>query len=44
MHSISNLGWTYKHPSFVCGTNSAKFFLAGSFNFQTNEIEVYARK
>lgn len=42
-YSLSNLGFTYKHPQYANGTNSAKLFLAGSFNFQTSEIEVYAK-
>ncbi len=40
--SFSNLGICYKHPLYAQGTMEAKTFLAGSFNFQTSEIEVFA--
>ena len=39
--SFSNLGNTYVHPSFQNGSNEAKCFLAGSYNFSTSEIEVF---
>ena len=42
--SYSNLGSTYKHPEYAYGTNEAKCFLAGSYNFQTVEIEVYTKQ
>lgn len=42
-HSYSNLGYSYMHPMFNFGSNEAKEFLAGSFNFRTVEIEVYCR-
>ncbi len=38
-----NLGNTYKHPDYLVGTEKAKNILAGSFDFKTTEIEVYAR-
>ena len=41
--SFSNLGQTYKHPQYAQGTPQAQSFLAGSYNFQVNEIEVYAK-
>ncbi len=41
--SYSNLGNTYKHPLFTYGSNEAKNFLAGSYNFQTSDIEVYVQ-
>ena len=41
--SYSNLGYNYKHPLYSYNTNEAKSFLAGSYNFQVSEIEVYAR-
>ena len=44
MDCYSNLGYTYKHPHYACGTNEARTFLAGSFNFQLDEIEVYQRE
>jgi len=39
--SSSGLGATYKHPLYVYGSNEAKTFLSGSYNFQLDEIEVY---
>jgi len=39
--SCSNVGATYKHPSFLYNSHDAKTFLAGSFLFQTVEIEVF---
>lgn len=42
-HSYTNLGYSYMHPDFNFGSNEAKTFLAGSFNFKTVEIEVYCR-
>ena len=41
--SYSNMGFTYKHPQYACGTDEAKTFLAGSFHFQLDEIEVYKK-
>jgi hypothetical protein len=41
MYSYSNLGNTFKHPQYEKGTNEAQTFLAGSFYFQLDEIEVY---
>jgi hypothetical protein len=38
-NSYSYLGYSYKHPQYANGT-----FLAGSFQFQLDEIEVYERK
>ena len=42
--SCSFLGESYKHPQYAFGTNEAKTFLAGSFNFQLDEIEVYKKE
>jgi hypothetical protein len=42
--SSSNLGHSYIHPDYACESNEAKSFLAGSFNFQVSEIEVYIRQ
>ena len=39
--SYSKLGYCYSHPMYAFNTNEAKTFLAGSYNFSTNEIEVY---
>jgi len=38
------LGYSYLHPEYGWGTNEAKTFLAGSFHFQLDEIEVYQKK
>lgn len=42
--SYSNLGTSYKHPRYPYGTNESKAFMAGSYNFQTDEIEVYKKE
>lgn len=39
--SFSNLGSTFKHPEFSFGTKKAKTILAGSYEFQVDEIEVF---
>ena len=39
--SFSDLGDVYKHLQYDYGTNEARAFLAGSYNFQLTEIEVY---
>ena len=44
MNSVSYLGDCYKHPQYAQGTDEAVSFLAGSFKFQLDEIEVYQRK
>jgi BTB/POZ domain-containing protein KCTD9 len=44
MDSYSFLGRTYKHPQYEYGTNEAKSFLAGSYRFQLDEIEVYEKR
>ena len=44
MKSFSNLGWTYEHPEYACKTNEAQSFLAGSYKFQLDEVEVYAKQ
>jgi hypothetical protein len=44
MDSDSYLGKCYKHPQYAFGTNEAKSFLAGSHDFQLDEIEVYEKK
>ena len=40
-NSYSNLGKTYTHPDYPHGSEKAKTILAGSFNFQVQEIEVF---
>jgi len=42
--SCSNLGVSYKHPNYGYGSDEAKSFLAGSYNFRTKEIEVYTKE
>jgi hypothetical protein len=42
--SYSNLGCSYFHPQYLYGTNEVRSFLAGSYNFQLVEIEVYQRE
>jgi hypothetical protein len=44
MDSYSQLGHTYKHPQYAYGTNEVRTFLAGSFKFQLEEIEVYQKE
>jgi len=44
INSFSNLGHSYTHPDFVYGSNEARSFLAGSYNFQVSEIEVYTKE
>ncbi len=44
MNSHSRLGSSFKHPKYEEETNEAKTFLAGSFYFQLDEIEVYQKE
>jgi hypothetical protein len=44
MDSCSSLGFSYKHPRYEFGTDEARTFLAGSRDFQLDEIEVYEKK
>jgi hypothetical protein len=44
MNSYSDLGDSFKHPQYRYGTNEVKSFLAGSYRFQLDEIEVYQRE
>ena len=37
----SNLGITYNHPEYPCGSEKAKTILIGSSYFQVQEIEVF---
>lgn len=41
--SYSNLGHSFKLPKYPYGSTEAKNFLAGSYNFLTKEIEVFAK-
>ncbi len=43
-NSVSNLGHTYSHPQYAHGTREAQSFLAGSSDFQLDEIEVYQKE
>ena len=42
--SCSYLGRIYKHAEYVEGSDQAQNFLAGSFQFQLDEIEVYKKE
>jgi hypothetical protein len=42
--SSSNLGLSYTHPNYTYGSNEAQSFLAGSYNFQVSEMEVYTKQ
>jgi hypothetical protein len=44
MNSFSGLGLAFPHPQYAQGTEEAVSFLAGTFKFQLDEIEVYQRK
>jgi hypothetical protein len=44
MESYSDLGCTYKHPQYAYETDEAQSFLAGSYSFQLDEIEVYQKE
>jgi len=40
----SQLGSSYKHPQYAYGTDEVRTFLAGSFKFQLDEIEVFQKE
>ena len=42
LNSFANFGHSYKHRSYKQGSDSAMTILAGSFGFQTLEIEVFS--
>jgi len=42
--SYSNIGQSYIHPDKVYGSEEAKSFLAGSYNFQVSELEVFTKE
>ena len=41
--SYSDLGFAYAHPQYEHKTNEARSFLAGTYKFQVDEIEVYLK-
>jgi len=41
--SCCDFGFSYQHPDYLKGTTKAENILAGSYNFETLEIEVYAK-
>jgi len=42
--SYSDLGYSYSHPDYAFGSNEVTSFLAGSYNFQVLEIEVFTKQ
>ena len=42
-NSFCNFGSAYTHADYQKGTDKAKAILAGSYNFQTLEIEVFTK-
>lgn len=42
-NSFTNLGHSFKHPNWTHGSNEAKCFLAGTYNFQVLEVEVFQK-
>jgi hypothetical protein len=44
MNSYSDLGLYYRHPHIKFSTNETRTFLAGSYEFQLDEIEVYQKE
>ncbi len=51
IHSDSNInktnycdfGYSYQHPDYLKGTFKAQNILAGSYGFETEEIEVFSK-
>jgi len=41
--SECNFGYSYQHPDYEKDTDEAQNILAGSYCFETVEIEVYAQ-
>jgi hypothetical protein len=41
--NFSDFGYSFKHPDYLKGTFKAKNILAGSYKFETLEIEVFAK-
>ena len=44
VESYSNLGSSFKHPTHVFQSNEARNFLAGTYKFQTVEMEVFCKE
>jgi hypothetical protein len=44
MDSWYRLSCTYSHPQYVYNSNEAQSFMAGSYQFKLEEIEVYERE
>ena len=44
IESHSNFGYSFQHTSYPLGSQKAQSVLAGSYNFQTVEIEVFKAK
>ena len=42
-NSFTNLGCSYKHPVYAYGSNEIKCFLAGTYNFQISDVEVFQK-
>jgi hypothetical protein len=42
-HNSCNFGYSYHHPDYLKETDKAMNILAGSYKFETVEIEVYAK-
>ena len=42
--SYTDFGNSYIHSDYVFGSDEAKSFLAGSYNFQVSEMEVYTKQ
>ena len=44
LSSFSNLGHSFRHPTFDYNSLEAKLFLTGAYNFQINQIEVFRQE
>ncbi len=44
MGNFSDLGRTYSHPQYAFETDEARTFLAGWYQFQLDEIEVFQKE
>jgi hypothetical protein len=44
INSSSNLEKSYRHPQYSFGTKEASIFMAGSYEFQLDQIEVYQKE
>ncbi len=43
-NSSTRLGYSFKHPEYEDFSDRAKKFLAGTYYFQTKQIEVFSIK